>query len=1137
MKKVDRLNGLSYAYRYKDIDSVIVNASHALSISDSIGYSSGKAMAFNQLAFAAIARMHYDQARNLLTDVASSTDNQIELLVADVQMMRICQRQSHNREFYDYREMAERRIRRIQEELDDLSEGDLKRFRYAQTEYHIVSSVYYYYVALTKSSIREMQRIDDEIIKSDTAQYLNYLYNMGSGGMVVAPPQEVKQREFEYLMRCYLLASRNGYKYFEANSLEGLAELMTTPEAGERLMHDNPSALTLLQADRVPGSRLPLELAQRSLHLFYDYGDVYQIAGAYRSLATCYAGRDDYEDALFCLDKALSDKRIDQAPDLVASIHEQLCVVHSAMNNKNASDYSRNRYLDLQEYTRQDKYLESRAGLLETTSRQLTWMIIAVVTAIFVLFFLLWFFNHLYRKGENEDNLKLLSKPLEEWQRAMEKRRHESEERREEMDERREMLTAQIRDNQRRNIELHAKLAMVAGITPLIDRMVSEVRKLVTRQEDEMSRRQRWDYVRELADDIIVSNTLLTQWIQLRQGRLSVRMESFRLQDVFDIVQKSRMGFALKGITLHVEPTPLLVKADRILTLFMVNTLADNARKFTDEGGEVDISATETNDYVEISVRDTGRGIPAEQLPHIFEHKVADGHGFGLVNCRGVIEKYKKTSSRFSQCLLAAESREGEGSRFYFRLPRGVASATLSLMAMLAVLWGNPTEASAGDAIQHESLLLKAKEFADSAYFSNVYGNYSRTLAYADSCRRYLNMHYQLHYPRGRCMMRRYESSPGLAPEIKWYRDSLPTHYQVILDIRNESAVAALALHKWNLYRYNNQIYTRLFKEMSADKGLADYCDTMLQQQTNKNIAVVLLTIMLALILPAYYVLYYRHRLYFRYCVERIMRFNEMLNDDNTDSRRQLAQAKRLADADLPPQLRLIVNKIIDALEENIRREGEQQTSLEIAEENIRRTTYENDNLYVSNAVMENSLSALKHETMYYPSRIKQMTENGQGGIEGIDMEAVKELVEYYRDLYSILSTQALSQADRVAYPVSHVNFFGADVIGNRDLLDMMASILRQALKVDKLKVSVKAEDTQYVTFKVSTPWPKDCQDKLPLLFTPQSLDSIPYLLCRQIIREHSERTNRRGCGISARWEDGAAWIFIVLPAAKNMLK
>jgi signal transduction histidine kinase len=70
----------------------------------------------------------------------------------------------------------------------------------------------------------------------------------------------------------------------------------------------------------------------------------------------------------------------------------------------------------------------------------------------------------------------------------------------------------------------------------------------------------------------------------LRQGELSLHIESFPLQSLFDLLGKSKTSFQMKGIELQVEPTQAIVKADKVLTLFMLNTLADNARKFTDHG-------------------------------------------------------------------------------------------------------------------------------------------------------------------------------------------------------------------------------------------------------------------------------------------------------------------------------------------------------------------------------------------------------------------------------------------------------------------------------------------------------------------------------------------------------------------------
>ena len=50
---------------------------------------------------------------------------------------------------------------------------------------------------------------------------------------------------------------------------------------------------------------------------------------------------------------------------------------------------------------------------------------------------------------------------------------------------------------------------------------------------------------------------------------------------------KGRRAFEMKEQTLEIEPTHAMVKADRALTLFMINTLAENARKYTPEGGVI----------------------------------------------------------------------------------------------------------------------------------------------------------------------------------------------------------------------------------------------------------------------------------------------------------------------------------------------------------------------------------------------------------------------------------------------------------------------------------------------------------------------------------------------------------------------
>lgn len=137
------------------------------------------------------------------------------------------------------------------------------------------------------------------------------------------------------------------------------------------------------------------------------YGDLYQISGTYRTLASCSNEQGRYEDALHYLSEALgyvnrhhekyyhctdtmdrlrpyvpmattsielewiNDDGIKSVPEWIARFREQLSVTYAALGMKPQSDYNRNIYLDILDYTRQDKELESRYNALEKESEAL----------------------------------------------------------------------------------------------------------------------------------------------------------------------------------------------------------------------------------------------------------------------------------------------------------------------------------------------------------------------------------------------------------------------------------------------------------------------------------------------------------------------------------------------------------------------------------------------------------------------------------------------------------------------------------------------------------------------------------------------------------------------------------------------
>ena len=1139
-QEVDRLNTLSYAYHYRNLDSTKMLAQRALALSDD--YSAGYAEACNNLAFVEMAKMNYKEARRWLGLVEEKSNNQLELLIADVQMMRICQRESHNKDFYSYREKAMVRLRRLGEEASSLPPRERRRATYAHSEFDIVDATYCYYVGLEEPMLKALNDIDADALEADTAQYLNYLYNIGSGGAITnGTSEQIAQTEFDYLIQCYMLASAGrvvlpdgtmagGYPYWQANALQSISEHLQKAKMRDFLIRNNLPAIQYLNVEQMPDTLLAGNLAQRALNLFISYGDTYQIAGGYRTLAECYFAIEDYNSAGDCLLRALQvSKNIKSAPDLVASIRERLCLVYSALDNKQQSDYNRNIYLDLQERTRQDKQLEARATLLDDNALQLNLMIAAVLVMILLVVILLYLFDRMRRRKIQSKPLSSLLEPLEQWKQRNAQYINDINEITEELDEEISIARVHLDDNKKRNLEQRAKVSLVNSITPFIDRMIHEVDKLAEDDEstpDEV-KQERYEYISELTDKINQYNTILTNWIQMRQGTLNLRIVSFPLQPLFDIVAKGKMSFQMKKIKLDVQPTAAKVKADRTLTLFMINTIADNARKFTPAGGKVTVSAEEHDKYVEIVIADTGKGMDEEQLVHVFDRTYTGGHGFGLLNCKGIIEKYKKVSNIFNICHIEAESEVGKGSVFRFRLPKGIGRMIVGVILLLA----SSVSSFASQIHQHTLAtgkvsreLALAEAFADSAYYSNINGTYQRTLAFADSAIYYLNQHYLRQYPQGKNLM---VSSPKLsqAAELKWFADSVTTDYSIILDIRNESAVAALALHQWTLYDRNNKVYTKLFRERSTDNTLPEYVRTMQSSENSKTVAVILLFLLLLQLPIAYYLLYYRHVVTYRFAVDRIRDINLLLLSDQSIPEKLKRIREIWSKKSRHTRANFRLDEVVHEIEEELKRgldlSNGKEADNQLLEDELRRVRFENDRLHVSNSVLDNCLSTLKHETMYYPSRIRQLIEASPD-----DVASLKELVDYYKFIYLMLSAQAMEQVE-------------SNLKCDAALKDYLFRLIQETVKdlakahgiaITQVKQEIKTVHTAYATCQFVFSGLRYDDSLHHRLFTPLTVD-MRFLVCRQIVREMGETTNLRGCGIQAKpSDDGFLVIEVVLP-------
>ena len=131
------------------------------------------------------------------------------------------------------------------------------------------------------------------------------------------------------------------------------------------------------------------------------------------------------------------------------------------------------------------------------------------------------------------------------------------------------------------------------------------------------------------------------------------------------------MFYELAAPDSHPNGAPLAVRADAEKVRQILLNLLSNAVKFTDEGGLIRVSCERAaGESVRIRVRDTGIGIPAERLEHVFEpfvqvgrqlNRPSEGVGLGLAISRDL--------ARGMGGELTAESEVGKGSTFTLVLP------------------------------------------------------------------------------------------------------------------------------------------------------------------------------------------------------------------------------------------------------------------------------------------------------------------------------------------------------------------------------------------------------------------------------------------------------------------------------------
>jgi len=165
----------------------------------------------------------------------------------------------------------------------------------------------------------------------------------------------------------------------------------------------------------------------------------------------------------------------------------------------------------------------------------------------------------------------------------------------------------------------------------------------------------------------------LFELAKLDSREIQVRCEPFNINELaYDVIQKFDLSAREKQISIQIDQHPGLpfVKADIAMIERVIENLLENALRYTPASGTIQLTLRSQNGDVSFRIRDTGCGIPEEDLPFIFDRfyqrdKAQEDKmgysGLGLAIARRILELHNKS--------IHVESTPGSGTTFTFLLP------------------------------------------------------------------------------------------------------------------------------------------------------------------------------------------------------------------------------------------------------------------------------------------------------------------------------------------------------------------------------------------------------------------------------------------------------------------------------------
>jgi signal transduction histidine kinase len=235
-----------------------------------------------------------------------------------------------------------------------------------------------------------------------------------------------------------------------------------------------------------------------------------------------------------------------------------------------------------------------------------------------------------------------------------------------------------------RNVELEQTARELARAVQLRDAMLAgvthDLRSPVTviKLQAQLLRRRADERLATSVDQIDRAATRMARWIDellevagtRSAEELELKLSQADLVEVVrEVVDEHQQGNRRHTFVVDARPESIVGTFDVPRLERVVHNLIGNAVKYSPRGGCVSVAVHEAEGWATLVVRDEGVGIPAEDLPHIFEPfwrgaQVVghiSGTGIGLANTQRIVERHGGT--------VSAQSAEGGGSMFMVRLP------------------------------------------------------------------------------------------------------------------------------------------------------------------------------------------------------------------------------------------------------------------------------------------------------------------------------------------------------------------------------------------------------------------------------------------------------------------------------------